>query len=474
MAVELLLKEYNANPNVVDNKNHTTVMCWTLTKDKKLSILRILAKYGFDFAKLINQPENEYGVTVLHFLCMYGNSGHNIACIKDLFSICKKIPECSINILAQNHQGLCALHHAIYNKDIDMIKYLLENVYFPNNDKLNKDGIAFINMKILGIKPLGPYVMEILATEKDRNVKRDLELFKLLVSYGVKFNAKDQVYFQVPIIQHYTKLVAFMLDENLCPLDTFDTIIGLMYKVNAKRSGIVNTDIVKSLYNYGLKHGLISNKIHHAQIFAEAAKYDLATCRSTMLMILEKHGINDLKQYSKCDIFNERTLQSISQLPNTKPNVKSFIEALISHDETKLLKLDEAVATSNKVVLTCINNHKINNNNDNKLFDYKQKCSICGDSGDGSQLLSGFQCDECKSFICDDCIIVQKISKKINDNCNNETALIAVADQILEYKNNKKLLNKVEWIKFDLSHAWSRLFIVCFLFCCSCRGLIDC
>ena len=73
---------------------------------------------------------------------------------------------------------------------------------------------------------------------------------------------------------------------------------------------------------------------------------------------------------------------SIAQSPDTTPNVKAFIEALMCDDETKLLKLD--TDTSNEFVLTCINNHQLHNNDDKKIRNYKQKCSVCGDSGHGS------------------------------------------------------------------------------------------
>ena len=161
-------------------------------------------------------------------------------------------------------------------------------------------------------------------------------------------------------------------------------------------------------------------------------------------MILEKHGITDLTQCKQCDIINVKVMELIVQSPKFKPDVRSFIEALTGDDETKLLKLDGD--TSNKIVLTCINNHKFENNSDNKIINYRRKCSVCGDSGNDSQLLSGFECNECKSFICDDCIIVQKISQKINDNGHSDyvNVLVTAANEMVEYKNNKKLLSKVE------------------------------
>ena len=443
--VELLLKEYHANPNVIDSENNTTLMYWATKKDRNISILTLLVKYGFDLARLVNQRDHQYRYTVFHILCRSdSNTDNKIACLKQLFSMCQKIPNCSINILAQNHQGACGLHCAILCQDIDVVKHLLENVYFPNNDKSNKDGIAFINMKINGVMSLATIVISVLTTKWDGKVKRDLEMFKLLVSYGMKFNSQDERYFRAIINYHYAEVVTFILDENFFPIDTLDKIVDFMYKANEESLGSVNNEILKSFYNYGLKHGMILNKSDHKQILIESAKYALSTFKTTILMILYKHGINDLQEYKQCDIFDDITMKTILQSPGTKTRVKSFIKALISDDETKLLKLDHNIRKSNEVVLTCINNHKLNN----KIVNYNENCSVCGDSADDSQSLSGFECDECKSFICNDCIFVQKISKKINNNGNNVSELLAATNQIYEYKNNKKLLNKVELIKF--------------------------
>ena len=125
--VELLLEEYHAHANVVSNQNKTALWIWATVKDRNLSILRLLVKYGFDFVKLVNAHENECGQTVFHYLCFTqdNNTNHNIACLKHLFSICEKISNCSINILARNHGDMSGLHSAILSKDVDMIKYLL-------------------------------------------------------------------------------------------------------------------------------------------------------------------------------------------------------------------------------------------------------------------------------------------------------------------------------------------------------------
>ena len=457
ITVELLLKEYHANPNVVDNENNTTLMCWASINDKNLLILKLLEKYGFDFARLVNQRDSKHGRTAFIILCRKRNSDHCIACFNHLFSICKTIPNCSINILAQTNEGMCGLHYAIIERNVDMLRYLLERVYFPNNDKLNKDGIAIINMQVCRHTSLATLTVRVLEFAEPRQEKSALEMFKLLLSYGMKVDDENIV--TMAVESHYTEVADFILNEIWYPTHTFNHIIWLMYEINARHHGSANTAILKSLYNYGFKHGLICNKYHHSKIIMEAAKYNLETFKTTILMILEKHGIDDLKHYKQCDIVNwTKTFETVVESRDSKTDVKSFSQALICHDETKLLKLD--ADTSNQFVLTCINNHKIDNNSDKKMVHYEQKCSICGDNDDGSQSLSGFECDECKSFICHDCIIVQKIYKKINNNDNDKSLLFAAYNEILHYKNNTKMLNKVKLIKFLIAFFVQYMFMI--------------
>ena len=282
--VELLLKEYDANPNVVNNSNQTTLICWASRKDRNLSILRLLVKYRFDFPRLVNERQKQHGFTAFHFLCYPANVDHNIVCLNHLFSICTKLPNCSINTLARDDDGMCGFHRAIDLKSFDMMKYLLEKVYFPNNDKLSKDGVALINMRVMREMPLAAYILQLLVSKESRNVKNDLEIFELFVSYGMKVNSQHGRTFEIPIMHHYTELVVFILNENLSPIHKFEDIMSLMYTFNAWKYGRVNTEILKALYSYGLEHGLISNKLHHSQIIVRAAQYNLTTFKATMFL----------------------------------------------------------------------------------------------------------------------------------------------------------------------------------------------
>ena len=356
ITVELLLKDYHANPNVVDNENHTTLMCWASIKDRNLYILRLLVKYRFDFARLVNQCDIKDGRTALHWLCVLGDTDHNIVCLKHVFSICEKIPNCSINILARNHNGWTGLHDAIYQKDVDMTKYLLENVFFPNSDKLNKDGIAFINMKIKETVSLAGFVMQVLAIKKDCDERRDLEMFKLLASYGMKFNSADEIYFEVGIIQHHIELFEFILNQNLCPIYTLEKIIWLMYKVNGQK------DECKNRSQFGLKTAkerALLNKVNFNE-YLHSLQYkhnkDDNSTNNVVNMQLRLKMIDSIDEFE----LTNKELGYFGVFCNNK-------ETLQQHNKNKSKNENVLIENENKNVCEILNDNH-NNKNINNIY----------------------------------------------------------------------------------------------------------
>ena len=438
--VEILLKNFNANPNVVDNRNCTALMYFALYGRGNLSIMKLLTKYGFDYEKLVNKRESTNGYTVFHCLCMEKYTDNQIECIKYLFQVCN-----SINILAKNCAQMCGLHLAIKESNVPLIKYLIENVYFPNNDKLNPDGIAFLNMLCLGNAPLVTFVLSI-SHDTNVNATDQLQIFKLLVSYGMNVNPANGVYsnstLEIAIDWNMTEIVQFILNHNLCPIYTLQEIIRLMYIAYQKTP---NDEILRALYNYGINYNLIF-KFEHVQIISFAACINLAAFKTALSMVLEHHEINNLKQYNECIVTDEKILRQIAEKSDTKQDVKSFIYGLVNGDESKVSQMD--TTTSAQITLTCINNHEIKDSQSNKMINFQQACPICNDNIDCSESLSGFQCDECKSFICHDCVIVQTISKKIDmigaQSINSVDHERSIVEEVLQYKDNKKLMHKAK------------------------------
>ena len=443
--VEILLKDGNANPNVVNNDNVTALMFCGAYAPGNVAIRKLLTKYGFDYAKLVNKREHKFGTTVFHNLCNKWRTNDRIAFMKYLFQVCKNIPNCSINILAKNREGRCGLHMAIADFNVDMVTYLLENVYFPNNDKSNPSGIAFMNT--LTNDPILLAQTVFYKAINDYDAKRHLKIFKLLIAYGMNV---DGVTFHWAITAQFTKIVCFILQENLYPLYTFQDVIVAMFGTEGVATN--NEEIWKALYNYGINYNLIIELRQHVAIITLAAGINLSSFKTILSIVLAHHGINDLKDYNQCSITNGLILAGIAHNPQTTQGVKLFIDALISGDESKVSKMDET--TGIQVILTCVNNHEINSStNDNRIVNYKERCSVCDDNGNGCDSVSGFECNECKNFICDDCVIVQKISKKI-DMIGTQTAnmyfssnveyKLSILEEVVGYKNNKQLIGKVK------------------------------
>ena len=91
---------------------------------------------------------------------------------------------------------------------------MLENVYFPNNDKLNKDGIAAINMRVMGNMSLPRFLMQwTLETTHYRDVKRNLEMLKSLASYGMDFQFEYMMQFPENFISDMLVFRDFTLSD---------------------------------------------------------------------------------------------------------------------------------------------------------------------------------------------------------------------------------------------------------------------
>ena len=446
--VEVLLNKYHANPNLISPENETTLMCSvTRTSSSTLSMIKLLANYGFDFSKLVNHRLDRFGSTVFHALCTKNcvNTQDQIECIKYLFDICQKTPHCSINILAQDEMNMCGLHYAIGESNVELVKYLVENVYFPNNDKKNTNGIAFLKIKLWGKVPLSHSIAGGLDKNADSNNK--CKIFKLLFSYGMNVCSTDTSLITHMMRNKQTEIVEFLLNKKLCPIYTCDDIVRLMCMYHGMTP---NTRILQAFYNYGLKHGIIFDIVNHQSLLFTSATINLPTFKAVFSMILAHHGINDLKRFKQCQVTQVVAMEYAALLSATKQSVKLFIEGLLT-DDTELVQSDKA--TCLQVSLTCTNGHEMKTCDDNKINNYGRMCLVCNDNNNGGQLLNGYKCDICKSFLCDDCVIVQTINKKM-DMIGDETVQLyyytskeyemSIFREILQHTNNEKLFGKVE------------------------------
>lgn len=439
---QVLLEEYNANPNVISQYNRTSL--WFCSQTGNLSLLKLLVQHGFDFVNLVNVCDSKKGMTPFHWLCYEGHT----YMIKHLFGICQEIAKCSINILARNRLNMCGLHYAIQSNDVECVKYLLENVYFPNRDKMNQNGVEVINSDV------NNQSLAAFATN-DSN----LEIFKLLVEYGMDVSTPvdphrvNGVVLHAPmfligaIFKRKTEIVRYWLDARLHKGFSRHQCISLISwscKWKAK-------NILQILYDYGRKTGVISDDCH-IEILKESSKSSLDMFKATLSMLLAQEGINDVNKFPKSKIINTELLYVIVDAPHTSEAIKMFIHKIVASEwsETESKQANEGN-------LTCINGHEIPITYYNNIQVSGKCCSICNDDfGTNTQSLHGLECPWCMSLICEDCIVVQMISNSINENTDNMNDMeevmhyMAILQKILQSKDNKRLFGKVEYISLSI------------------------
>ena len=122
--VRILLK-HGANSNIVNKwYNHTgvTTMHIAATFGNK-TVMKLLIQHGFNLDKLINHKMtgDEYrNVNVFLILCMFGH----VKCLSYLLQACN-----NIDFRARTQLGFNGLHFAVMFENLEMVKYLLRNVY---------------------------------------------------------------------------------------------------------------------------------------------------------------------------------------------------------------------------------------------------------------------------------------------------------------------------------------------------------
>ena len=407
-SVEILLKQYKANPNITNNNNETTLNY--AVQHKNLEIIKLLTKYEFDFAKLINVADFTEGHTVFHQMCR----SHSIDIVKYVFEVCKNNTNCSINLLTQNRDGLSGLHWAIATQNIKFVRYLLENVYFPNNDTINENGTQCIRQ--YG----GEFPLSMLAMMS----KCNWEMFELLISYGM-----DLTQFHESKSNDIFYHLEFAMKHN-------------------------NMNILERWYNYGIKHDKIANtREDHFQIVLLSSQYDLETFETTLAMILKREGINNIKDYENSKIITSDLLKQIVSLNTTITKVKRFVDSMMKKNYE--FKCNDDIDSKWLDTATCTNGHEIDTtNNINKItIDGNKQCCVCNETcRNNLKPLIGFKCDQCKNIICDECTIVQLVSKKMNtfddktkhkNDYDREKYELSILEQLLQNKQNKKIIGKV-------------------------------
>ena len=381
MIAEMLLKEYNANPNTLNNQNETSlhICCSVARVSDKIAMMQLLEKYNFDFAKLINVAEYKDGQTVFHVLC----EQECLECLTYIIGICNNIKNCKINTLIKDSKGRTGLHHAIAKTNFQLIKFLLEHVYFPNNDKSNKNGIKCIQDKN-GVLPLN-----IIALKHDCS----WDIFELLISYGMD-------------ITQMTPKWNFLVHLELA-----------MQHHNRK--------LLQIWYNYFKKHKIVSTKEHDAAILETSAKYTLITFKTVLSMILTSAIItssinvcnnNDNNREGQI-VITQSKLHDIMLHPKTSSQVSGFIkDTYIMNNSDINMNAEVPVKWRLRTIVICNNGHEIDTyrkiKRNQKVGNIKTylECSMCNLHSN-----CRIKCNICGDVICDNCATAQISIKEIND-----------------------------------------------------------
>ena len=202
---QFLLSQCNANPNLYekngnlgnDPNNGATTMYWAAFRGN-LKLLKLLAQYEFDFVRLINKVSGKYKHSAFLKLCFNGN----VTCLQWLLNKCQNIDKCKLDILKADSGGDNALHLSIDQNQYEMVEFLINHVYFPNNNsnyndgkidyihyKKNKDGLAAWNWK--NKRGLTPYQYCRIAAFGDNTNAGKIEQF--LSEFEEKLNKKNNI-----------------------------------------------------------------------------------------------------------------------------------------------------------------------------------------------------------------------------------------------------------------------------------------
>ena len=239
--VRILLK-HGANPNIVNKwENHTgvTTMHIAAMSGNKV-VMKLLIEHGFNLDKLINQKMtgDEYpNMTVFLILCMYGN----VRCLSYLSTVCN-----SIDFGARTQFGRNGLHLAVANKHLDMVKFLLKNVY--TNETIRQKILKQRAGNIDSNMTVGEMAVENLSSGSSHA----LSIFQILMKYGCNVNDSGK-----PRIDSVVKVLSSVCIEKefFEHFELFKSLLSMYLEYdnisnleNFYRSSTITRDVVESIF----------------------------------------------------------------------------------------------------------------------------------------------------------------------------------------------------------------------------------
>ena len=201
----------NVDANVIDKETNETILQLASKHNNVQMLKMVLTSFNFDFDTLINHYGNEKcnGESVFLKLCYLGH----LRCLKYLLRYSHNHDGSKVNIVATDIYGRNALHLAIQcamrddKRGIQMIKYLLEIVYFET-----------LRIILNGKDCVGSTPLHYACASDEQGAYVSDKIVRLLIKHGCDINTFDNVqripkhylqcknYFETymnPFIQHH-------------------------------------------------------------------------------------------------------------------------------------------------------------------------------------------------------------------------------------------------------------------------------
>ena len=297
-------------------------------------MIKLLQKYNFDFVKEVEKLVHD-GKSVYLMMCKNGHLQclqllNDILTQKNYVNGDKTWLEASKFDTDEN--GSNALHLVSCSENVAMLKYLLDNVYFPNDNLNDQDGLQVISQENkFGKAPL-TFVC------KFRSYK-SVSMFKLLIEYNK--NGTTDMWFPLYTAAFYNNMfiLKFILHEKLGvdiinssgndPKYDATPLMGAITQHNIEAVEILckfsNVDIDK----IGNKYQRNCTALDYGAYFGngEILKILIRT-------LLKQSNVKDLKSFQQCltlDMLDN--LKSLSQVQSDKNQSLDLIRFLIENYE---------------------------------------------------------------------------------------------------------------------------------------------
>ena len=356
-----LLLEKGANPNVLNKwYNHTGVTTMHIAASLgNKAVMQLLIKHGFNLDKLIDKRtkgDKYRNMNVFLILCMNGH----VRCLSYLLHVCN-----DIDLRARTQLGLNGLHLAVEHQHLDMVTFLLQNVY--QNTNIRQKMLEERAIKIDSDMSVGEMAFQNL----NSGSSQALSILRILMKYGCDF------------------------DDLASPRT--DNVVKILSSVCIEKDFFEYFGLFKSLLSMYLEYDKISN----LEEFYTSSVITQDVVENILMKITDvKYG--DSIQYE--------WIYVITTMLNTyiDPNLAMRMEPPIAngYDEEdsnwNSYNSPNSNSNSNSNSYLYAENVVCSNNHEMIRYNLKSKNVLCIDCG---QLRNKFHfaCCKCSEYICEYC-----------------------------------------------------------------------